>query len=301
MDTKEAISQNDILSQITYLQSDLVRMSQQIGDGEEFNPRSNYGKSVEEAKSLIKQLEAYKNIPLSQPENEPIESVQQDTELKKNSDMVTYELYYTPETAKMQKESKLSDVDERIARIEKLVGSSSGQALDEMPSTLASASLINSLARMEQQVAVLAQPRQLEMVARRVKGLISDLDRLNELRSGRKETAAVMGFGMSNNLNGQNANGNTDSNKEGNSADVEAKVNKLFTTLEKVDPLLNLTPVLLTRLKALQSLHSEAASFGQSVKVISEEQTRMTDELKSLNSTCELVSCSHLNFFFLKK
>ncbi|KAI8359181.1 Dynamitin-domain-containing protein [Blakeslea trispora] len=192
----------------------------------------------------------------------------------------------------MQKESKLSDVDERIARIEKLVGSSSGQALDEMPSTLASASLINSLARMEQQVAVLAQPRQLEMVARRVKGLISDLDRLNELRSGRKETAAVMGFGMSNNLNGQNANGNTDSNKEGNSADVEAKVNKLFTTLEKVDPLLNLTPVLLTRLKALQSLHSEAASFGQSVKVISEEQTRMTDELKSLNSTCELLSKS---------
>ncbi|KAI8372232.1 Dynamitin-domain-containing protein [Choanephora cucurbitarum] len=193
----------------------------------------------------------------------------------------------------MQKESKLSDIDERIARIEKLVGSSSGQALDELPSTLASASLINALARMEQQVAVLAQPRQLEMVARRVKGLISDLDRLNELRSGRKETAAVMGFGLSNNLNGQNnANPNTDANKEGNSADVEAKVNKLFTTLEKVDPLLNLTPVLLTRLKALQGLHSEAASFGQSVKVISEEQTRMTDELKSLTSTCELLNKS---------
>ncbi|OBZ89343.1 Dynactin subunit 2 [Choanephora cucurbitarum] len=293
LDTKETISQNDILSQITYLQSDLVRMNQQIGDGEEFNPRSNYGKSVEEAKSLIKQLEAYKNIPLSQPNNESAEAVQQDADFKKNSDMVTYELYYTPEAAKMQKESKLSDIDERIARIEKLVGSSSGQALDELPSTLASASLVNALARMEQQVAVLAQPRQLEMVARRVKGLISDLDRLNELRSGRKETAAVMGFGLSNNLNGQNnANPNADANKEGNSADVEAKVNKLFTTLEKVDPLLNLTPVLLTRLKALQGLHSEAASFGQSVKVISEEQTRMTDELKSLTSTCELLNKS---------
>jgi hypothetical protein len=46
--------------------------------------------------------------------------------------MVTYELYYTPETAKLQKESKLSDVDDRIAKLEKLVGSSAGQALDDL-------------------------------------------------------------------------------------------------------------------------------------------------------------------------
>lgn len=46
--------------------------------------------------------------------------------------MVTYELYYTPEAAHMQKENKLSDIDERIAKIEKLVGSSAGQALDEL-------------------------------------------------------------------------------------------------------------------------------------------------------------------------
>lgn len=32
----------------------------------------------------------------------------------------------------MQKESKLSDIDERISRIEKLVGSSAGQALEEL-------------------------------------------------------------------------------------------------------------------------------------------------------------------------
>lgn len=67
------------------------------------------------------------------------------------------------------------------------------------------------------------------------------------------------------------------------------QINQLFATLEKVDPLLNLTPALLTRLKALQNLHADAATFGQSIKVISEEQTRMTDELKSLTDTCEQV------------
>lgn len=46
--------------------------------------------------------------------------------------MVTYELFYTPETAKMHKENKLSEIDERIAKIEKLVGSSAGQALDDL-------------------------------------------------------------------------------------------------------------------------------------------------------------------------
>lgn len=50
--------------------------------------------------------------------------------------MVTYELFYTPETAKMHKENKLSDIDERIAKIEKLVGSSAGQALDDFVSLL---------------------------------------------------------------------------------------------------------------------------------------------------------------------
>jgi hypothetical protein len=146
---------------------------------------------------------------------------------------------------------------------------------------------------LEQQVVVLAQPRQLEMVARRVKVLNSDLDRLNELKSGRKDTSSSLGFGLSSSNNNQTnatASAADNANADGVSTDSEAKINQLFATLEKVDPLLNLTPALLTRLKALQGLHTEAASFGQSVKVISEEQTRMTDELKSLTTTCDLVS-----------
>ncbi|KAK4520403.1 retrograde regulation protein 2 [Mucor velutinosus] len=288
-DAKETISQSDILSQIAYLQSDLVRMNQQIGD-DGLSQKSNYGKSIEDAKSLIKQLEAFKNIPATTASDKKEESDTAVSEKSDKNDMVTYELFYTPETAKMQKESKLSDIDERIAKIEKLVGSNAGQALDELPQNLASTSLVNSLSKLEQQVLVLAQPRQLEMVARRVKVLNSDLDRLNELKSSRKDTSSL-GFGLSSAINPQNTpSANEAANKDSN--DNEAKINKLFATLEKVDPLLNLTPALLTRLKALQTLHTEAASFGKSVKVISEEQTRMTDELKSLTTTCDLLNQS---------
>lgn len=49
--------------------------------------------------------------------------------------MVTYELYYTPETAKAQQQGKVVDVDERIAKIEKLVGTVSGEDFDSIVST----------------------------------------------------------------------------------------------------------------------------------------------------------------------
>lgn len=93
------------------------------------------------------------------------------------------------------------------------------------PPSLASSSLINSLSKLEQQVVVLAQPRQLEMVARRVKAMNSDLDRLNELKSGRKDASSIA-FGLTGAMNAQNANGaNAETaNKEGSSNDNETKV-----------------------------------------------------------------------------
>ncbi|MBM6385779.1 MAG: hypothetical protein JSY10_17620 [Paenibacillus sp.] len=42
-------------------------MNQQVGDVEEPSQKSNYGRSVDEAKSLIKQLEAFKNSPAVVP------------------------------------------------------------------------------------------------------------------------------------------------------------------------------------------------------------------------------------------
>ncbi|KAI8145764.1 Dynamitin-domain-containing protein [Fennellomyces sp. T-0311] len=292
--SKENVSHGDLLSQISFLQSDLTRLSQHMG-GSQVEESTNYGTRVDEAKRLIKQLEAYKTAaPKETNENDDTVLI----EKNEKGDVLTYELFYTPETAKMHKESKVSDIDERIAKLESLVGSSSGRGLDDLPSTLATTSLIGSLSKLEQQITILAQPRQLETVARRVKVLIGELDRLNELKSGRKELS--LGFGLANNTSLPSTAGapgtpnaaNENKESQGLSSDVEEKVKHLFASMEKVDPLLNLTPALLTRLKALQGLHTEAATFGRSVKAISEEQTRITDELKNLSTACELLNKS---------
>lgn len=53
------------------------------------------------------------------------------------------------------------------------------------------------ISKLEQQITVLAQPRQLETVGRRLKVLNSELDRLSELKSGRKDASNTLGFSMS--------------------------------------------------------------------------------------------------------
>ncbi|KAI9316226.1 Dynamitin-domain-containing protein [Dichotomocladium elegans] len=188
----------------------------------------------------------------------------------------------------MHKESKVADIDERIAKLESLVGSTSGSGLDDLPPSLITSSLIGSLSKLEQQISILSQPRHLDTIKRKLETLVGTLDKLNELKSGRKDTTHLFSpaSAAATAANGENKEAN------GLSSDTEEKVKHLFTTMEKIDPLLNLTPALLTRLKALQGLHTEAATFGRSVKMISEEQTRITDELKSLSSACDLLNKS---------
>ncbi|CAO3646032.1 unnamed protein product [Cunninghamella blakesleeana] len=298
------VSQTELLSQITYLQNELSRLQNKNENNEEDVPiGTTYGKRVDEAKSLIKQLESYKALSVSETSDD-----KPDQENKnENGNMVTYELFYTPETAKAQQQNNVTNVDERIAKLEKLIGTSYGQGLDSIPSNLTPTSLVNTVSKLEQQISLLAQPRHLDVISRKIKVLNSELERLHELKSGgRKDhgyglsslssTAGGTSLHSSSNsalIGGGNVNPNGNKDDQGIlSNDTEEKVNHLFATMEKVDPLLNLTPTLLTRLKALQGLHTEAATFGKSVKLISEEQTRMTEEIKSLDTTCDLLSKS---------
>ncbi|KAI8066714.1 hypothetical protein BC940DRAFT_239921, partial [Gongronella butleri] len=197
------------------------------------------------------------------------------------------------------KQIKVADVDERISRLEKLIGTSAGQDLDALPANLASTSFVHSLSKLEQQISLLAQPRHLDTISRRIKVLVPELERLHELKTGgRKDhafglaglaTASTASAGAGAGSGSASGAGSSKDDHGNLSNDIEDKVNKLFSTMEKVDPLLNLTPALLTRLKALQGLHSEAAIFSRTLKVISEEQTRMDDELKSLDTTSHSV------------
>lgn len=108
---------------------------------------------------------------------------------------------------------------------------------------MAASSVLGFLSKLEQQIAILAQPRQLETVARRLKVLTSELDRLNELKSGRKDMSSL-GLGLSGSsvagltsgttaAHNNNNNNASPENKDGNgmSSDTEEKVRRIVADL----------------------------------------------------------------------
>ncbi|KAG0326256.1 hypothetical protein BG004_003006, partial [Podila humilis] len=146
--------------------------------------------------------------------------------------------------------TKTAELAERIAALEKSLGTTQMQN---------GASLVGTVEKLEQSISILVQPRQLEQLSRRLKVVMADLERVQELQA-------------------------KDATASGISADAENKINTLFELVDKIDALVTLAPVLVTRLKGLKGLHAEAAVFSDSIKMISSEQTKISEELKGLDT-----------------
>ncbi|KAF9380479.1 Dynactin subunit 2 [Podila verticillata] len=244
------ISHKDLMSHVKSLEHDLSDIGQTLGEGSTNGVLSNDGliKQTDTGKRLLQQLQAMKHMaaaPIAEPEgvaNAPAEET--------DSKTVTYELYYNPDNARLHAATKTAELAERIATLEKALGSTQMQS---------GASLVGTVEKLEQHINILVQPRQLEQLSRRLKVVMADLERVQELQT-------------------------KDATASGISADAENKINALFELVDKIDPLVSLAPVLVTRLKGLKGLHAEAAVFSDSIKMISSEQTKITEELKGLDT-----------------
>src|SRR5919206_4571848 len=67
------------------------------------------------------------------------------------------------------------------------------------------------------------------------------------------------------------------------------KINYLFALLDKLDPLMSVAPALVNRLKSLKQLHQEASVFSETINMLSNEQSKIREELKSLDDVSEKV------------
>ncbi|CAG8440549.1 3459_t:CDS:10 [Ambispora gerdemannii] len=262
------ISQGDMISQITHLQNDLNRI-QGLGDfGSSLNEQDGtIIRQAELGKRLIHQLETFKNIGFPKEDgisDEKDATADDDTTVQASSidsgkNVVTYELYYSPETIKTHALAKTSELDDRISALEKLVGTSHGQNFDDLSLNITNTNLIAAVEKLEQHMQLLVQPRHLESITRKVKTLTSELEKVNDLKNKELSNGGVIPF------------------------ETGEKINHLFNLLDKIDPLISIAPALVNRLKALQQLHNEAAVFNDTIKMLAGEQGKIGDELKSLN------------------
>ncbi|KAG0332945.1 Dynactin subunit 2 [Podila horticola] len=243
------VSHKDLMSHVKSLEHDLSEIGQTLGDGSTNGVLSNEGliKQTDNGKRLLQQLQAMKHMAASSTESENVPNAPvEETDGK----TVTYELYYNPDNARLHAATKTAELAERIAALEKALGSTQMQS---------GTSLVGTVEKLEQHINILVQPRQLEQLSRRLKAVMADLERVQELQT-------------------------KDATASGISADAENKINALFELIDKIDPLVSLAPVLVTRLKGLKGLHAEAAVFSDSIKMISNEQTKITEELKGLDT-----------------
>ena len=128
------------------------------------------------------------------------------------------------------------------------------------------------LTKLNAQLALLTQPRHLDSISRRLKLLISDLDRLNSLQHAQAGSKR----------------GQQPSAPQGSTALQE----QLLPLLARLAPHLPHLPHMLTRMRTLSSLHAAAADFQGSIGALEQEQLRGRTRLEVLTRAVEGVEKS---------
>ena len=150
--------------------------------------------------------------------------------------------------------------------------------------------LVTTLARVEHQLGLLTQPRHLDTVARRVKVLVSDLERIHDARRKLGDTRPLnvaLSSGMTVVAGGTGATVTTALPPPATlasahppaalPADALQRIDALFAILPRIEPLLPLAPALAARLRSLSSLHASSSSFASTLG----QATQDVDTLKA--------------------
>lgn len=135
------------------------------------------------------------------------------------------------------------------------------------------------LTKLNTQLALLTQPRHLDSISRRLKLLISDLDRLSS-------TNAQAGSSRRQAQHAHTGSGTIAPNAP------SPLQEQLLPLLARLAPHLPHLPHLLTRLRTLSTLHTSAADFQGSLGALEEEQRRVRGRLSVLTEAVESVEKS---------
>lgn len=154
----------------------------------------------------------------------------------------------------------VAEMDKRVGELEKLVGSV-GATLDE--SSPITPPLLPMLTRLNSQLMLLTQPRHIDSISRRLKLLLSDLERVSTAQAQKRQSQQPGGTTIIPGTATQDA---------------------LLPLLTRLAPSLPHIPHILTRLRTLSALHASAGEFQGTMAALEEEQRKTKDALEALKS-----------------
>ncbi|EIW82699.1 hypothetical protein CONPUDRAFT_120792 [Coniophora puteana RWD-64-598 SS2] len=171
------------------------------------------------------------------------------------------------------------EMDRRVGELEKLVGSASATLDESTPLTPPLLPLVN---RLSSQLTLLTQPRHIDSISRRLKLLLSELERVSAAQTQRRQQGGSAGSG------------NQQSSSQSQTAAVPGTPlhDTLLPLLTRLGPALPHIPHILTRLRTLSALHAGAAEFQGTLSSLEEEQRRTREALEALRSAVESVEGS---------
>lgn len=166
------------------------------------------------------------------------------------------------------KDGHIASIDSRLSQLETVLGFQQSTSDEEaVPRPL-----LATLARLESQLALLSQPRHLDTISRRVKVLVTEMDRVRDVR---KDNAVD-----------QSSSSGTTSLTPSDTTQLE----HLFQVANRLEPLLPIMQPVLSRLQTLSDVHGSAAQFKTSLDGLqakAEAQRQQTSELNQLLANME--------------
>lgn len=188
------------------------------------------------------------------------------------------------EKPKMPDIKDIAEMDRRVGELEKIVGSSS-TALDELSPL--PPPLLPMLTRLNAQLTLLTQPRHVDSISRRLKLLLSDLDRVSSASahahgSQRRQSSHPTGPASPH-----------PGSASAPTPNIPAALHDQLTpVLTRLAPLLPHIPHILTRLRTLSALHTSAASFQSTLESLEEDQRKVRAALEELERAVDSVEGS---------
>ncbi|KAI0035860.1 Dynamitin-domain-containing protein [Vararia minispora EC-137] len=209
-------------------------------------------------RNILKDVEST-DAPLLAPEKQSAPEVASEQPSKPSSDAIG-------------SAREVAEIDRRLVELEKVVGSSSA-ALDETsPMPLP---LLPLLTRLSTQLTVLTQPRHLDNISRRLKLLLTDLDRLSSGKDQHRRQQSHHPDGGG-----------------GSIPTPSAIHDQLSPILTRLVPMLPQIPHILTRLRTLSALHTSATEFQRTTEGLEEDQRRLHETLEDLDRAVTSIETS---------
>jgi len=173
-------------------------------------------------------------------------------------DHMTFKLFYRPEQAKFSNNARVADLEQRLDRLECLLGPQQTDKLTILTSEAGVKNLLGVVSSLMARVKML-DLGQMDLVEARLSSISHRLNQLND----KKETLEQAG--------------------------KISKVSELYDLMSKWEPVSASLPSIVERLTLLKDLHEQALQFGQTMSRLDATQQQIETQLKSQTSLLKQV------------